>query len=585
MKTRISDVEVLYNSRYTESFKVELWHDGLKKHRLIRSPERGVTERKAKLQASQWDEEWIRFQGRENSRLGRESKKQDLEAGKRVAADLTGEARRELDQLRSVLSRTLTVNDAIDWETLKDHTVFPERKPQKPKLPIKPTGKVRPPEPKPDDAEFIPKYGLLDKLIPSRRSALHAMLSQKLAAARDEWSNTIQRIEKEDEAVLSAYQTLLVELDRNYQDELRGWEEKRAVFLEDQCGKNEAIEKRRAAYFSKETEAVIEYCDMVLSFSAYPDHFPKEFDLDYNPETKILVVDYSLPPPENIPRVNEVKFVRGELVEQYLSQSQFDKLYDDLLYQTTLRTIHELFEADVVDALLAIAFNGIVTSVDRATGKQVTACVLSIQVRREEFTAINLGSVDPKACFRALKGVGSSKLHSLAAVPPIMQIRRDDGRFVSAYEVANTLDESSNLAAMDWEDFEHLIREVFEKEFKTNGGEVKITQASRDGGVDALAFDPDPIRGGKIVIQAKRYTNTVNAGAVRDLYGTVLNEGANKGILVTTSDYGPDAYSFAKGKPLILLNGANLLHLLERHGHKARIDIQEARSIAMNQAR
>jgi len=147
--------------------------------------------------------------------------------------------------------------------------------------------------------------------------------------------------------------------------------------------------------------------------------------------------------------------------------------------------------------------------------------------------------------------------------------------------VAHTLDESFNLAAMDWEDFEHLIREIFEKEFSSAGGEVKVTQASRDGGVDAVAFDPDPIRGGKIVIQAKRYTNTVAVGAVRDLYGTVMNEGANKGILVTTSDYGPDAYAFAKGKPLVLLNGANLLHMLEKHGHKARIDLQEARRIAM----
>jgi restriction system protein len=67
--------------------------------------------------------------------------------------------------------------------------------------------------------------------------------------------------------------------------------------------------------------------------------------------------------------------------------------------------------------------------------------------------------------------------------------------------------------------------------------------------------------------------------AVRDLYGTVINEGANKGILVTTSDYGPDAYEFAKGKPLVLLNGGNLLHMLERHGHKARIDLQEAKKM------
>jgi restriction system protein len=135
------------------------------------------------------------------------------------------------------------------------------------------------------------------------------------------------------------------------------------------------------------------------------------------------------------------------------------------------------------------------------------------------------------------------------------------------------------VAVHNWEDFEHLIRELFEKEFSSTGGEVKVTQASRDGGVDAIAFDPDPIRGGKIVIQTKRYTNTVGVSAVRDLYGTVLNEGANKGVLVTTSDYGPDSYAFANGKPLVLLSGANLLHMLEKHGHHARIDIQEARKL------
>jgi restriction system protein len=143
--------------------------------------------------------------------------------------------------------------------------------------------------------------------------------------------------------------------------------------------------------------------------------------------------------------------------------------------------------------------------------------------------------------------------------------------------VANELDTSTNLAAIDWEDFEHLIRELFEKEFSSNGGEVKVTQASRDGGVDAIAFDPDPIRGGKIVIQAKRYTNIVGVAAVRDLYGTVVNEGATKGILVTTSDYGPDAYEFARNKPITLMNGSHLLYLLEKHGHKARIDLQEAK--------
>jgi restriction system protein len=224
-------------------------------------------------------------------------------------------------------------------------------------------------------------------------------------------------------------------------------------------------------------------------------------------------------------------------------------------------------------------FNGWVESIDKSTGKLVNACILSIQTTKTEFQIINLASVDPKLCFKSLKGVGSSKLHSLTPIAPILDINREDKRFVSSYNVTDELDETSNLAAMDWKDFENLIRELFEKEFTKVGGEVKITQASRDGGVDAVAFDPDPIRGGKIVIQAKRYTNTVGVAAVRDLYGTVLNEGATKGILVTTSDYGPDAYAFARGKPLTLLSGSNLLNLLEKHGHRAKIDLKAAKQI------
>ena len=153
----------------------------------------------------------------------------------------------------------------------------------------------------------------------------------------------------------------------------------------------------------------------------------------------------------------------------------------------------------------------------------------------------------------------------------------NDKRFIDGERIDGTIN-GTNLASMDWSDFEHLIRELFEKEFATNGSEIKITQASRDGGVDAIMFDPDPIRGGKYVIQAKRYTNVVGVSAVRDLYGTLMNEGAVKGILVTTANYGADSYEFAKDKPITLINGSNLLYMMEKHGYKAKIDIKEAKN-------
>lgn len=254
-------------------------------------------------------------------------------------------------------------------------------------------------------------------------------------------------------------------------------------------------------------------------------------------------------------------------------------MFDEALYKITLRSIHEIFEADKADAIHAISFNGWVKAINKAIGKMENNCIISIQVGKSDFLNIDLANVDPKICFKSLKGVAGSKLSALTPIQPILQISRTDKRFVEGYNVTERIDTSTNLAAMDWEDFEHLIRELFEKEFKSSGGEVKVTQTSRDGGVDAVAFDPDPIRGGKIVIQAKRYTNTVGVSAVRDLYGTVVNEGATKGILVSTADYGPDAYEFAKGKPLTLLNGSNLLHLLEKHGHHAKIDLREAKKI------
>jgi restriction system protein len=58
-----------------------------------------------------------------------------------------------------------------------------------------------------------------------------------------------------------------------------------------------------------------------------------------------------------------------------------------------------------------------------------------------------------------------------------------------------------------------------------------------------------------------------------------MSEGATKGVLVTTSSFGPDAHRFAKDKPITLMDGNNLLFLLAKHGHQARIDLAEAKKL------
>ena len=53
----------------------------------------------------------------------------------------------------------------------------------------------------------------------------------------------------------------------------------------------------------------------------------------------------------------------------------------------------------------------------------------------------------------------------MASVKPILELNKSDKRFKDHYEVASALNEEVNIAAMHWEDFEHLVREIFEKEF------------------------------------------------------------------------------------------------------------------------
>jgi restriction system protein len=548
-------------------YTVEMYHKGLKEHKLISAPEMDMLENKANLQAQKWTDKWESIESKR--RINAEKEANLEEANLRTEAAI-----KSLTEIDNLLIHTLSIDDRVDWESLKKKEKYPEKSPAKPTQKRK---KEYPPKPEKQSAEFTPIFTFFEKLFKSKKERKIQAFENKFSTAISKWEKQRSTIDKFNK-----------QLDKDFENEMKKWEsdvveweKQKNNFLQKQADFNAKIDQMKESYLSQNNDSIIEYCEMVLNNSEYPDSFPKNFELEYNPDNKILILEYELPAIECFPKVKEVKYIasRKELKESYISESQLNKMFDDAMYKITLRTIHELFEADVANAIEAISFNGWVKAINKATGKEENNCILSIQAKKNEFLSIDLSNVDPKSCFKNLKGVASSKLSSLTPVQPILQISRVDKRFVESYAVANQIDNTTNLAAMDWEDFEHLIRELFEKEFQTSGGEVKVTQASRDGGVDAVAFDPDPIRGGKIVIQAKRYTNTVGVSAVRDLYGTVVNEGATKGILVSTADYGPDAYEFAKGKPLTLLNGSNLLHLLEKHGHHAKIDLREAKKL------
>lgn len=475
----------------------------------------------------------------------RERKRQRIQDMKEQAKVKTDQALEEIEQYKNILNHTLSVDDKVEWDELYDKQKFKDfsfrEEPQFEKFKIK---------------HAVPKENkFLEAIIPSLKKKRIKLLSE----AEADFNNSVEQYKREKEEALKLYN------------------EEKEEFLQKQSEYNKSVDKFKQLFESGDPDAIEKYIRLVLEHSVYPDAVPKEFEVQYDNNSEIAIVDYSLPNPNDIPKIIEYKFVqtRNKMTTKEMNKRDFNKFYEQIILQITLRTIHELFESVYNNKLSSIVFNGWVEGIDPATGKDFNSCIISVQASKDQFEELQLERVDVKECFKSLKGLSAGPLNQLAPVKPIMQINTKDKRFIESKEVLADVNSVPNLAQMDWEDFEHLVRELFGKIFKKEGGEVKVTRASRDGGVDAIAFDPDPIRGGKYVIQAKRYNNVVPVSAVRDLYGTMINEGAVKGILVTTSYYGNDSREFVKDKPISLIDGANLVHLFQEHGHNVRIELNK----------
>jgi restriction system protein len=121
-----------------------------------------------------------------------------------------------------------------------------------------------------------------------------------------------------------------------------------------------------------------------------------------------------------------------------------------------------------------------------------------------------------------------------------------------------------SLELMSGLEFERLVTALLARmEFR-----AEMTKATGDGGIDIVAVLDKPILGGKYLFQCKRYApdNLVGASTVRDFYGAVTADKAVKGILITTSDFTPQAREFAERVGLELINLGRLQDLFAQYG-------------------
>ena len=113
------------------------------------------------------------------------------------------------------------------------------------------------------------------------------------------------------------------------------------------------------------------------------------------------------------------------------------------------------------------------------------------------------------------------------------------------------------IKLLDWSSFEELVGEAF----RHNGYTVEDnTVKGADGGIDLWLHK----EGSLYIAQCKHWKKQkVNVSIVREMYGLMTAEAAVGVFVITSGQFTQDALKFAEGKPLNLVNGNDLLSLIE----------------------
>jgi restriction system protein len=468
----------------------------------------------------------------------------------------------EVDHLNEQLTEILFSLDQILARTMRAGTVgFGDLELHEPQPTLSFDEKLLYAEPKPDERDF-----LLPIVAPTgMRAWLPGVRRQHDLDVQEAQNNFAHAMENWNRSEAERAMKLR-EIKTDFEQSSYAHEQKKG---------SRAAETRifRESYEAGHFEAIIAYHAFLLERSYYTNGCHHEFSLAYTAASKMLVIEYRLPDSSIVPAVEEFRYVKAgdKITEKVRKQSGLASIYSEMVASIALRTLAESFELDQADHIDVVCLNGYIHTVDPATGKDIRPYLLSVRTTKAAFAEIDLTRVDKQVCLRNLGAQVSRNLDEAVPVRPIVEFQMTDARFVDQADLVSALSSAPNLMDLTPTEFEHLVANLFGK----MGLETKLTRSSRDGGVDCVAFDPRPILGGKVVIQAKRYRHTVGVAAVRDLFGTMMNEGASKGLLVTTSGFGPDAYEFVKNKPIELIDGGGLLFLLQEIGFPARILMPE----------
>ncbi len=157
----------------------------------------------------------------------------------------------------------------------------------------------------------------------------------------------------------------------------------------------------------------------MLANSIYPEWFPVSHSATFEPSTAELSLRVVIPGPDAILAIKSYRYTKAsdEITPVAATQKETKDRYLRAVHNITLRSLHEVFEADRRGLIASISLELGTDTISPATGQPTYVPFVAVAARREEFEALDLSAVVPPAATLEHLGASVSK-NPYGLVPP-----------------------------------------------------------------------------------------------------------------------------------------------------------------------
>lgn len=376
-------------------------------------------------------------------------------------------------------------------------------------------------------------------------------------------ANIIEKLFKNPKQKYNLY---VEETKDKYQKEYKLYEENEAkrkreiesLMKAHQLKRNEAINIKKELYKNRDATMISTYKEEILNQIEYPFEFRKCINTAYCKDSKRLVIDYLLPDKQIVPKEKgyEYKNRKDEIKAIPINEKDRNSIYNQVIFSIALNSMNNIFNQDTHNNIDTIVFNGYITDIDLATGQDISPYIISAMVDKITFNSIDMNRIDKLKCLKETMQ-GRIDINSSLSLKGITPICKCD--YLNKSLINN---ESINLLEVDPFVLEDLVATLF----RNMGYEVIETNKTNDGGIDCILYNNDPIMGGKVIGQVKRYKNNIDIPKLREFESVLRNSDAMKGIFISTSNFSAQCEKFASDNNISLINGSLLVDYFNRYG-------------------